>query len=157
MLPISETDQIQALGSEEYSQRRLQISGRVRWTIWLFYTLAWTAALLMPAPEILARAFLVPRFVSHQDFNDMGPPMTIAAKVLHVSAYAILAVLSGWLPVQRRWRWLLLAFLSAHGFATEYLQNFAVDRHPSLGDVGLDHAGVILGLAVSWKWWLRRP
>lgn len=79
------------------------------------------------------------------------------SKSLHVISYALLAILSGWLRVPWRSRWLLLVFISAHGFGTELLQNFVVSRHASLRDVALDHLGAVLGLGVSWKWWLERP
>ena len=51
---------------------------------------------------------------------------------------------------------LLLAFLSLHAFGTEFLQQFVPERGPSLVDVGIDHVGLAIGLAASWRWW-RRP
>jgi len=78
-----------------------------------------------------------------------------AAKTLHVSAYAFLTLLAAWLPVRVRWRWLCVAFLSLHGFATEYLQTF-VGRGGALTDVGLDHIGILLGLLIGWRWWRER-
>ena len=52
-------------------------------------------------------------------------------------------------------RWLLVAFLSLHGMATEYVQTFVPDRYGSWTDVGIDHIGIALGLALSRKWWRR--
>jgi hypothetical protein len=77
------------------------------------------------------------------------------AKVLHVSAYAFLTLLSVLLPVRGRVHWLLIAFLSLHGFTTEYLQPF-VGRGGAWADVGLDHLGILLGLLIGWRWW-REP
>ena len=55
--------------------------------------------------------------------------------------------------VRRPWRWALLAALSLHAGATEFFQQF-VGRGSSLADVGLDHAGLVLGVALSWWRWL---
>jgi VanZ family protein len=77
------------------------------------------------------------------------------SKTLHVSAYALFAVLSAALPVSARRRWLLIVVMSAHAFLTEFGQVFVEDRHPSLRDVGIDHLGMLLGMALSWKWWRR--
>ena len=77
----------------------------------------------------------------------------ICSKCLHVSAYAAWAMLSGWLHWRRPQRWYLLFFLSAHGFATEYLQRFVRGRYPSWRDVGLDHLGLLIGVACTWRWW----
>jgi VanZ family protein len=102
---------------------------------------AWTIALLTTEPVHVAEAVLA------------KPMLFPASKFLHVSAYALLAVLSGWLQVSFRFRWLLLVFLSLHAVGTEYFQQFVPERFPSLRDVGIDHIGIVLGLAVSWKWW----
>jgi hypothetical protein len=128
-----------------------------RLALWLAFVISWTAALLMPAPEQVAKALLVPFFMSRDEFKGMGQPLMVFSKSVHVAAYALFAILSGWLHVPWRSRWLLLVFLSLHGFGTEFFQNFVVSRHPSLRDVGLDHLGLALGLALSWKWWLQKP
>lgn len=78
-----------------------------------------------------------------------------AAKFLHVSAYAFLTVYLKWLPL-RRGRWFLLAFLSLHAFGTEYFQQFIPGRHGQLSDVLIDHCGIALGMALTWKRWLPR-
>lgn len=79
-----------------------------------------------------------------------------AAKFLHVSAYAFLTVYLKWLPL-RRGRWLMLAFLSLHAFSTEFFQLFVPGRHGALSDVLIDHLGLALGMALTWKRWLPRP
>lgn len=78
-----------------------------------------------------------------------------AAKCLHVSAYAFLTVYITWMPLGR-WRWLLLAFLSLHAVGTEFCQQFVPDRTGCIADVLIDHAGLLLGMALTWKRWLPR-
>jgi VanZ family protein len=118
----------------------LHPSPRWRWLVWIAFVLLWTTALLTTFP-ITVRDALLP--------EDAGFP---AGKTLHVVAYAIFTVLSGWVGVPGRRRWLLLAFVSFHAFATEFFQQF-VERTPSWADVGLDHVGLVIGLALSWRWW----
>jgi VanZ family protein len=125
--------------------------------IWCAFVLAWTASLLIPAPDQLAREILAWLFPSPQAGAELGNEFWLASKSLHIIAYALLTILSGWLRVPWPWRWLLLVFISIHGFGTELLQHFIVGRHASLRDVGLDHLGALLGLVLSWKWWLQRP
>jgi VanZ family protein len=112
--------------------------------VWTIYLLAWTAALLTPYPVAVARSVSPPEL------------RLLAAKSLHVAAYALLAVLSGWLRPPGRSRWLLLALLCAHAAATEFGQRFVATRSASWRDVGLNHLGLLLGLALSWRWW-RAP
>jgi hypothetical protein len=82
-------------------------------------------------------------------------------KSVHVAAYAVFTILSGWLRLPFRYRWFLLLFLSLHAFATEYIQNFVHGdfdwqaRHPSFRDVGLDHLGIAIGVLCTWPWWRR--
>jgi VanZ family protein len=73
-------------------------------------------------------------------------------KTLHVCAYVFLTLLGGSMALARRQRWWLLGVLSFHGFATEYLQLF-VNRGASWRDVGLDHLGIAIGIAIGWTWW----
>src|SRR5262245_31870833 len=79
-----------------------RIGPKLRGLIWSVYTVAWTTALLTPHPARLADALLQEQHAFY------------ASKMLHVSAYAVLAVLSGWLRARLPWRWILLGFLSAH-------------------------------------------
>lgn len=115
-----------------------------RWTFWVGCVTAWTVALLTTFPVEVSRRVLP---------SDIQFP---TAKVLHVSAYAFLTALAAWLPARGRAFWLLVAFLSLHGFATEYLQTFVPSRGGSLRDVALDHLGILLGLAIGWRWWGER-
>jgi hypothetical protein len=117
----------------------------VRWLAWVGYLLAWSLALLTPYPVYLS-AWLLPE----------GLPQFLAAKGLHVTAYAVLAVLTGWLRAPTWLRPLLLLALSAHALGTEGLQYFVYLRHPSWRDVALNHIGLMLGLALSWGWWHAR-
>jgi VanZ family protein len=113
----------------------------LRWLLWLTFIAAWTTALLLPNPTstlTLGSVQTAPRGVG---------------KVIHVLAYAILTILAGWLHVPARFRWLGLFFIMAHAPATELLQDFVPPRTGRLGDVGLDHLGVAIGLVLSWKWW----
>jgi VanZ family protein len=113
----------------------------LRWTMWGLWYAAWTAALLTPQPVEVADAVFTPEGA----FS--------AGKLLHIAAYAGLTILTAWLPVSGRVRWLLLVSVSAHTLATEYLQNFVPARYASWMDVGIDHVGIALGFALSWRWW----
>jgi hypothetical protein len=48
---------------------------------------------------------------------------------------------------------MLILLLSAHAMGTEFLQRYVETRTPTLHDVGLDHMGIMLGLALSWRMW----
>ena len=115
---------------------------RLAWAIWILYAAAWSWALLTPQPVRLRDALL-----------DETPAL-VSSKVVHVAGYLAFTMLSGCLRPAVPYRWLILAFLSLHAFGTEYLQQFVPQRTPSLHDVGLDHVGIVLGLAITWKWWL---
>jgi VanZ family protein len=112
-----------------------------RWLAWVLCVAVWTAALLTTYPAKIKQAVLP---------EPLGMP---AAKTLHVAAYAFLTATAAFLHVRGGRRWLLIAFLSLHGCATEYLQNYVPGRDGSLRDVALDHAGIALGLLLSWHWW----
>jgi VanZ family protein len=116
----------------------------VRWLTWSVYAAAWTTALLTPQPVHVAEAVLP---------DSLQFP---TAKLLHISAYAVFVLLSVWLPVTPRVRWLVLLLVSFHAFGTEFFQQFVPERYPSLQDVGLDHVGIFLGLTLTWRWW-RQP
>ena len=61
-----------------------------RWPIWVVYQLAWTVALLVPlAPSL------------HGDTQNLFIEF-LFAKIVHISAYAVLAALTGWLRAPPR-------------------------------------------------------
>lgn len=117
--------------------------GRARIHASIFFTFLalWTIALLVPIPTQTASQVL-----------GGASGMFLFAKTLHVSAYAFLTLLGGSMVLTRQQRWLILAILSFHAFASEFLQQFT-SRTPSWKDVGLDHIGILIGLALGWRWW----
>jgi VanZ family protein len=117
---------------------------RWRWLISLVYLVLWTTALLVPITQEMGEA------VSTEPDNRV-----YFTKPLHVTAYMVLCLLGAWLRPRGRWRWVLLAFLSCHAMGTEYFQQFVPTRTASWRDVGLDHIGILLGVAFSWKMWRR--
>jgi VanZ family protein len=132
-----------------------------RWLVWLLFVGVWTWALLLPNPERWARALILPETIVvpedhpvRQELLEMVLSL-VFSKTLHVAGYAVLAILSGWQRLTGPFRWALLAFLSLHALGTEFFQAYVPGRHPSWRDVGLDHVGIVLGLALTWKWWLR--
>jgi VanZ family protein len=118
---------------------------KMSWPIWVAYAFIWSASLLTPQPVQIRDAVLSER------------PAIFTSKFLHVGGYLGFAVLSAGLRLPAPFRWLLLAFLSLHAFGTEYLQQFVPQRTPSLVDAGLDHIGIVLGLAITWKLWFSMP
>lgn len=107
---------------------------------WCLCVALWTAALLTTTPA---------------HFGDAITPTAMrfpAAKCLHISAYAFLTMYAAWLPLGR-WRWLLLAFLSLHAAGTEFGQLYVPGRHGAVSDVAIDHIGLVLGAALTWKRW----
>jgi hypothetical protein len=118
---------------------------RWRWRLWLVYVLAWTTALLVPVPD-----------TGHWSVGDVEFDLKfVVGKALHVSAFALMAVLTGWLQVPVRWRFLLMFGLMAHGTVTEMLQYTIefINRTGLLTDVALDDFGIAIGTLLSWKWW----
>lgn len=116
---------------------------RVRRLLWLILLAAWTVALLVPLP---ARP---PGFPT-----DLPDFKFYFSKALHLSVYALLAGLGGWLRLPRRYRWAFILILIGHGIATEFLQwLLPTGREGCVRDVGLDAVGVALGMALSWRWW----
>ena len=120
-------------------------AGTLRWLIWVTFVAGWTASLLTPHPVRLAHEVL-PEEVQFVSF-----------KSAHVVCYAVMAVLSGWLHVAPPRRWLLLVFLSAHAGLTELLQLYVPGRTASWADVGIDHVGILIGLALTQRWWRAPP
>lgn len=112
-----------------------------RWLLWGGYFAAWTTALLLPHP------------VSDNTYSHLPTDPFYLAKALHVVGYMGGTILTAWLLISRKGRWLLLGVIFFHGIATEFLQQFVPPRTPSVRDVVLDHLGIVLGVAVTWKWW----
>jgi VanZ family protein len=120
----------------------------VRWLIWVVFVLFWTAALELPIPqpENLPGSAIVMSY------------RYLIAKSVHVSVYVLFTVLSSWLPVPARYRWLLMFFLMLHAWGSEMLQEVLQEycnRGGSLVDVAFDVLGITIGLMLSWKWWVR--
>ncbi len=115
-----------------------------RWCIWGLYVVAWTTALIAPVPETPG--------LNNVGFGDISLRFLVS-KAVHVSAYALLTVLTGWLqlaPPRRLW---LLFLLMAHATATELIQEQLVYRSGLLSDVVIDQIGIALGLLAAWRWW----
>jgi VanZ family protein len=115
----------------------------VRGLGWCLCLALWTTSLLTIFPVRVSQAVMPEAF----HFP--------ASKLLHISAYTFLTVYLKWLRL-RRWRWLLLAFLSLHAFGTEFFQQFVPGRHGMISDVLIDHLGIALGLILTRKYWLPR-
>jgi VanZ family protein len=110
----------------------------LRLALWLLCVAVWTAALLTPQPARVNRAVLSPT---------AGYP---ASKALHVVVYAFLTGMLPWLGLRGGRRWWLVGFLSLHAAGTELIQRWVPERTGSLTDVGIDHLGILLGLACTW-------
>jgi hypothetical protein len=115
-----------------------------RWPIWAAFTLAWTAALLVPVPES-----------AHSDsVHIVIDRKFLFAKVVHITAYAAWAGLTAWLRAPVRWRFFLMFVLMAHATVTELLQDWTdLGRTGALLDVAFDHFGIAVGMAATWSWW----
>ena len=100
----------------------------------------WTLALLTPQPARFNKRFILP-------WTDLP-----VSKLLHVAMYAVLTWLAGLLPMVHR-RWLFLLGLSLHAMLTELGQSYVPERYGSWTDVGLDHCGIAIGLALRWSNW----
>jgi VanZ family protein len=114
----------------------------LRLVLWFVVLGLWTVALETPHPVRVSEAVLPPG------------ARYLAAKTLHVTAYAVLAATAPFLGLGRG-RWWLLALLSLHGAATEFFQQFVPTRTASFTDVGFDHLGIVLGFLVAWRGWVR--
>lgn len=115
----------------------------VRMVVCLGLLAAWTKALLTPIPPGAVKALGGDTFAFW------------FGKTLHVGVYATIALLITVLPFARQWRIALLAALVVHGGATEYLQRF-FERGSSMEDWGRDTVGVLIGVALGWRWLRRR-
>lgn len=131
----------------DHWQPRESFATPVRWAIWLAFLVIWSTALLVPDPI----GFLL----RHEPQSLELPHRTtfLMAKTLHVTAYGLAAILTGWLRAPGRWRWFLLGFWFVHAGATEVGQLFVPGRTGSVRDVALDHLGLSIGVALSWRWW----
>jgi hypothetical protein len=123
---------------------------RWRWWIWGAYVTAWTVALIYP---------VVPQ-VGLEGTPELLTIRMIVAKTVHISAYAVLAALTGWVRAPMRYRALLVFFLMAHGTATEMTQLAMEElgwsaRHGELHDVAFDNLGILIGILAGWKWWME--
>jgi VanZ family protein len=52
----------------------------------------------------------------------------------------------------------MMFVLMLHAWGTEMLQEMLVDyfnRGGQLSDVAFDVMGIVIGVAISWKWWTR--
>lgn len=117
---------------------------RARWVVWLIYVGVWTWSLERPYPQVVL------------EHKELAWYLFLFGKTVHVAAYACFAVLSGWLRVPRRYRWILVFVMSLHAWGSEYFQQYTPTRHASLRDVGLDHLGIVLGTLMSMRLWNAR-
>lgn len=116
----------------------------VRWLVWSLYAAAWTAALLVPVP-------VKPDPANPESSNYFF----LFSKAVHIGAYAFFTILSAWLALVVGRRGLFLGILFAHGVGTEVLQYLLpTGRTGCWQDVLLDWSAVVLGVVLSWKWWL---
>jgi len=132
-------------------RRRADFASPLRWAVWLAFLVVWSVALLVPDPI----GFLLQHKPESLELTHQTT--FLMAKTLHVSAYAFAAILTGWLRAPGKWRWVLLAFWFVHAGATEVGQLFVPGRTGSIRDVALDHIGLLIGVAISWRWWRPVP
>ena len=99
--------------------------------------LGWTVALLVPIPGQAVE------LLGGQD------NAFYFGKLLHCGVYTVLTLLACFLPLSSRGRIALIVTLLAHGWITEYFQQF-VQRGSSVRDAIIDNVGVLLGLALRW-------
>jgi hypothetical protein len=124
---------------------------RWRWLFWSAYVVLWTTALLFP---------VVPETGITEIDDFIAPNHYPVAKIGHVTAYAVMTLLTAWLNAPMRYRWLLVFFLMAHATATEMGQWTMrwmawSERIGHLHDVAYDNVGVLIGLLLGWRWWMQ--
>jgi VanZ family protein len=111
--------------------------------VWLLYVLAWSVALEVPQPI-------------HPHDPTAAEAVFTFGKAVHLSAYALLAGLTGWLRPTGAWRAAAFVFLLGHGVLTEVLQFLLpFGRTGAVADVMLDWVGISVGVALTWRWWFR--
>jgi len=82
---------------------------------------------------------------------------TVLRKLAHISEFAILAGLVTYALGRRRWQLELALMISAaYAVSDEIHQLFVRQRVGSIIDVGIDVAGIIIGLLLYKKLFLRR-
>ena len=88
-----------------------------------------------------------------------GPVASLSDTILHMSGYAVLALLTLRATAKGRWsgvtgRALTLAFVIAviHGLTVEWEQMYVPLRFAEWRDVRNDVFGAVLGLAPAWAW-----
>jgi VanZ family protein len=118
----------------------------MRWLVWSIYIVLLTAALVTPYPAHAA----------HSVFPDPDEQFT-AAKTVHITMYALFAIMSGWVRIAASRRWLLLVVMSVHACLTEFVQTYVPERYGTWQDVAINHCGLYLGLILSWRWWSESP
>lgn len=114
-----------------------------RWWLWAAFVVLWTTGLVMPIPG--DDPWQIETLRISLKF--------LLGKSLHILAYAVLTVLTGWLGVGPRYRWLLMFLLMFHAGFTEFVQYHISYRSGSLMDVLFDSGGIALGAVISWTWW----
>jgi VanZ family protein len=120
---------------------------KARWLVWWGYVVLWTTALLLPLETI--------EKLPASDL--LGSYRYLFAKSLHVAAYAMMAILCGWLHLPARLRWIMVYFLIGHATLTEVLQKYVIPgRIGLLEDVAIDQVGITIGLVLSCKWWMQK-
>jgi VanZ family protein len=127
-----------------------RLEPRLRWAVWLVALAGYTYLLLAPDEYL-------PPWLRHTVEKKVTEEFTIG-KVAHAITYAAFTLATFLLPIRwRAWGICILA-LSAHGFATEYIQTYVPSRHGCWRDVGIDHVGIATGLLLGWlgHWLLRR-
>ena len=118
---------------------------KVRWALWALALVGWTALLLRPEPAQVAGEVLPEQAVFP------------VAKLGHVGAYAVLTLLTAWLPVRVPGRFWLLALVILHAPGTEWLQQFVEGRTGTVRDAVLDWVGIAVGVALTWRRWRPAP
>src|SRR5262249_22083584 len=91
---------------------RMPMGYKARWSVWSVFVIVWTALLLQPAETVHG---LAPHEV-------VLTYKVIISKMIHVLAYGLFCILSGWLGVAARYRLLLLFFMMTHAALTEWIQ-----------------------------------
>ena len=120
---------------------------KARWSLWSGFVVLWTILLLLPAD-----------FIKSLPGGDLIQSRRyLLAKTLHVTAYAFMTLISGWLQVPARFRCLLIFLLMVHATLTEVIQRYCIPgRTGALLDVGFNDIGIAIGIVLAWKWWTKK-